>query len=97
MGPWTHGAWARPDWSKFGPLSFGSNTAEYYRQTLETPFFNFYLKDKGPFNPAEATVFNTGTNEWKTYPAWPPCPAYRTRPIRAATTSIQRLPASRAP
>ncbi|WP_216689353.1 CocE/NonD family hydrolase [Hymenobacter siberiensis] len=72
MGPWTHGAWARPDWSKFGPLSFGSNTADTFRKTLETPFFNFYLKDKGSFNPAEATVFNTGTNEWKTYPAWPP-------------------------
>ncbi|GAA3982838.1 CocE/NonD family hydrolase [Hymenobacter antarcticus] len=72
MGPWTHGAWARPDWSKFGPLSFGSNTAQTYRETLETPFFNFYLKDKGSFNPAEATVFNTGTNEWKTYAAWPP-------------------------
>ncbi|MDO7851325.1 CocE/NonD family hydrolase [Hymenobacter convexus] len=75
MGPWTHGAWARPDWSKFGSLSFGSNTAETFRQTLETPFFNFYLKDKGSFNPAEATVFNTGTNEWKMYPAWPPAPS----------------------
>jgi putative CocE/NonD family hydrolase len=72
MGPWTHGAWSRPDWSKFGPLSFGQNTAAYYRQQLETPFFNFYLKDKGTFNAAEATVFDTGTNEWKTYPAWPP-------------------------
>ena len=75
MGPWTHGAWSRADWSKFGPLNFGSNTAKYYRQNLETPFFNFYLKDKGTFDPAEATVFNTGTNEWKTYPAWPPAPA----------------------
>ncbi|MDB5234375.1 MAG: X-Pro dipeptidyl-peptidase [Hymenobacter sp.] len=72
MGPWTHGAWARQDWSTFGSLSFGSNTAQTFRETLETPFFNFYLKDKGSFNPAEATVFNTGTNEWKTYPAWPP-------------------------
>ncbi|QKG58825.1 CocE/NonD family hydrolase [Hymenobacter sp. BRD128] len=72
MGPWTHGAWSRPDWSKFGPLSFGQNTAAYYRQQLETPFFNYYLKDKGTFNAAEATVFDTGTNEWKTYPAWPP-------------------------
>ena len=72
MGPWTHGAWARPDWSTFGPLSFGSNTAQTFRQTLETPFFNFYLKDKGTFDPAEATVFNTGTDEWKSYPAWPP-------------------------
>ena len=72
MGPWTHGAWSRPDWSSFGPLSFGSNTAQTFREALETPFFNFYLKDKGTFNPAEATVFNTGTNEWKTYAAWPP-------------------------
>jgi len=72
MGPWTHGAWSRPDWSKFGPLTFGQNTAQYYRQQLETPFFNFYLKDKGTFNAAEATVFDTGTNEWKTFPAWPP-------------------------
>jgi len=80
MGPWTHGAWARPDWSRFGPLSFGSNTAQTFRETLETPFFNFYLKDKGAFNPAEATVFNTGTNEWKTYTAWPP-PATKTRTL----------------
>lgn len=72
MGPWTHGAWSRPDWTTFGPLDFGANTARYYRQTLETPFFNHYLKDKGAFNPAEATVFNTGTNAWQTYPAWPP-------------------------
>jgi len=72
MGPWTHGAWSRADWSKYGPLNFGQNTAQYYRQQLETPFFNYYLKDKGSFNPAEATVFDTGSNEWKTYPAWPP-------------------------
>jgi len=75
MGPWTHGAWARPDWSKFGPYSFGQNTAQHYRQTLETPFFNYYLKGKGTFNPAEATVFDTGLNEWKDYPTWPPKPA----------------------
>ena len=72
MGPWTHGAWSRADWSKYGPLSFGQNTAAYYRQQLETPFFNYYLKDKGSFNPAEATVFDTGSNDWKTYPTWPP-------------------------
>ncbi len=72
MGPWTHGAWARPEWRKFGPYDFGQNTAQHYRQTLETPFFNYYLKGKGSFNPAEATVFDTGVNQWKDYPAWPP-------------------------
>ena len=57
MGPWTHGAWARPDWSRFGPLSFGSNTAQTFRQTLETPFFNFYLKDKGAFRAVSEFVY----------------------------------------
>jgi putative CocE/NonD family hydrolase len=72
MGPWTHGAWSRPTWSSFGPLKFGQNTAETYRLTLETPFFNYYLKNKGSFNPAEATMFDTGTNQWQTFAAWPP-------------------------
>ncbi|OGX82861.1 X-Pro dipeptidyl-peptidase [Hymenobacter coccineus] len=72
MGPWTHGAWSRPDWSKFGPYDFGQNTAQYYRQTLETPFFNYYLKGKGTFGAPEATMFDTGLNQWKDYPTWPP-------------------------
>lgn len=72
MGPWTHGAWARPDWSRFGPFGFGQNTAQHYRQALETPFFNYYLKGKGTFGAAEATVFDTGLNQWKDYAAWPP-------------------------
>ena len=72
MGPWTHGAWARSEWSGFGPFRFGQNTAKWYRDHLETRFFAHYLKGQGDFQPAEATVFNTGTNEWQTYPAWPP-------------------------
>lgn len=72
MGPWTHGAWSRPDWSSFSNLNFGSNTAKYFQEELELKFFNFYLKDKGQWNAAEATVFDTGTNEWKTFETWPP-------------------------
>lgn len=72
MGPWTHGAWAREDWSQFGPLSFGQNTAKYYRDNLESTFFAFHLKDKGKFEAPEALVFDTGKNEWKSFDAWPP-------------------------
>jgi len=71
MGPWTHGAWANSSWEKFGPLEFGQNVNDYYREK-ETAFFNFYLKDKGQFNEAEATVFETGSNQWKQYSTWPP-------------------------
>ena len=72
MGPWFHGGWARSDGSRLGDISFGSKTSEYYRQNIELQFFNFYLKDKGDLKLPEATVFNTGANEWKSYDHWPP-------------------------
>lgn len=72
MGPWTHGGWASPEWTKYGTYDFGSNTSKYFQDSLQTKFFNFYLKDKGQFKAAEATVFETGTNQWKNYSRWPP-------------------------
>ncbi|RXK80972.1 CocE/NonD family hydrolase [Filimonas effusa] len=71
MGPWTHGAWARGNWSKFSTYEFGSNVNDYYHE-LEFNFFCWHLKQKGSFNQAEATVFVTGTNEWKSFSHWPP-------------------------
>ena len=72
MGPWTHGAWERKEWSQFGNYDFGSNTSKFFQDSIEANFFNFYLKDKGNFNNSEATVFETGTNQWKNYTTWPP-------------------------
>ena len=72
MGPWTHGAWAGGDWSRFSTHEFGSNTSNYFQDSLQSVFFNFYLKDKGNFNAAKATVFETGSNQWKKYSSWPP-------------------------
>ncbi len=71
MGPWTHGAWSRPGWDKFGSYNFNSNTSQYFQDSLQTVFFNYYLRDKGQFNAAEATLFETGTNEWKHFAKWP--------------------------
>lgn len=71
MGPWTHGAWTRSDWNKFAGYQFGSNVNSYY-QELEFNFFTYYLKGKGSFEAGEATVFITGSNEWKSYSHWPP-------------------------
>lgn len=71
MGPWNHGGWTSENWNHFGHLNFGSNTSAYFQQ-MEYNFFNFYLKDKGSFNPAEATVFETGSNTWREYSSWPP-------------------------
>jgi putative CocE/NonD family hydrolase len=72
IGPWIHGGWARTDGSSLGNVSFGSNTSFYYRDSVELPFFTYYLKNRGTLNHAEATMFMTGKNEWRKFDHWPP-------------------------
>ena len=72
MGPWTHGSWAGAEWSRFATHEFGSNTSNFFQDSIQSTFFNFYLKDKGNFNVAEATIFETGSNQWRNYSSWPP-------------------------
>lgn len=78
MGPWTHGAWSAANWTKFGTYEFGGNLNQYYKEEIETKFFNYYLRDKGRFDAAEATVFETGSNQWKQYNQWPPAESKNT-------------------
>jgi putative CocE/NonD family hydrolase len=72
VGPWNHGGWRGRTGDKLGAIEFGSNTAQYYRKNIELPWFNYWLKDKGKLELAEATTFETGANEWRTYDSWPP-------------------------
>ena len=72
MGPWFHGGWSRSAGSLLGDIRFGSNTAEFYRSEIELPFFNCALKDKCDRQQPEAYVFETGSNRWRKYDAWPP-------------------------
>ena len=71
MGPWRHGGWGRGDGATLGPLAFSTKTSEFYREQIEFPFFQYYLKGKGTPNLPEAWVFETGANEWKQYDHWP--------------------------
>jgi putative CocE/NonD family hydrolase len=72
MGPWTHGAWGREEGQKLGSVDFHAKTSEYYREHIELPFFRRFLKGDTNFNLAEAHVFQTGTDQWRKYDAWPP-------------------------
>ena len=74
-GPWFHGGWVRGTGSSFGDINFQQPTSTYYQQNMELPFFKYYLKNEGDFNPAEATIFVTGSNEWKKFKTWPPADA----------------------
>jgi hypothetical protein len=73
MGPWYHGQWSSLDGTKLGHVQFGANTAHYYQNNIELPFFNYFLKGKGDISQlAEANIFFSGANQWKQYPQWPP-------------------------
>lgn len=71
MGPWSHGGWGRVDGDELGQARFGAKTSLWYRSELELPFFERFLKDRDA-TIAEATVFETGANRWRTFESWPP-------------------------
>jgi putative CocE/NonD family hydrolase len=72
-GPWSHGQWSNNTAYSMGNIHFGSNTSEYFQQHFEIPFFNYFLKSKGSIDSiAEANIFITGTNEWRSFAQWPP-------------------------
>lgn len=72
MGPWTHGSWIASKGDSLGDFYFGSNTAEYYRENVLIPFFNYYLKGIGKPLSDDAYVFNTGSNKFYSFDKWPP-------------------------
>jgi len=74
VGPWVHGGWARGPGDHLGDAQFAARTSEYFRAAMQFPFFEFYLKGKGSAIP-KAWVFETGTNVWRKYDAWPPAQA----------------------
>jgi len=71
VGPWVHGGWALTDGDHLGDVQFAAKTSEFFRTNIQLPFFEYYLKGKGAAVP-KAYVFETGTNVWRKYDAWPP-------------------------
>ena len=83
LGPWNHGQWARQRADSLGKIAWESNTAEFF-QNLQKQWFDYWLKDAGVNSAgsqtfSEATCFQTGSNQWKTYSSWPPKEAHATK------------------
>ncbi|HEU4698638.1 MAG TPA: CocE/NonD family hydrolase [Gemmatimonadales bacterium] len=72
LGPWFHGGWLLPGGDSLGPIRLGSNTADYFRAEIQRPWFAYWLHGKGDGRFPEARVFETGTNAWRSFDAWPP-------------------------
>ena len=71
MGPWQHGGWSG-EGDHLGNVRFGAKTGVFFREQIEYPFFLYHLKGKGEPAIPEAYMFETGTNQWRRYDAWPP-------------------------
>lgn len=61
LGPWNHGEWGRSN----------EKSAQDFRE-LQKKWFDYWLKGIGNGRFNEATTYQTGSNEWKTYTLWPP-------------------------
>jgi putative CocE/NonD family hydrolase len=72
VGPWSHEQWFLGEGDSLGELDFGPKTSEFFRQNIEFPFFEYYLRNKGQLQLPKAYVFETGTNRWRAYDSWPP-------------------------
>ena len=72
VGPWLHGGWNSMLGNQLGHINFGSPTSRHFQTEVQFPFFQCHLKDRCESPLAEATVFETGSNVWRTYGTWPP-------------------------
>jgi hypothetical protein len=96
MGPWSHGQWSRGDGDRLGNLDFRSKTGARYREEVEFAFFDRHL-DGGAAPPvAEATMFQTGSHEWRRYDAWPPPEVARRSFFLGAGRRLTAAPSSEA-
>jgi len=72
LGPWNHGQWGGGDVTHLAGYDMGGNTAHYFQQNIQKKWFDHWLKGKDDGTFAEANIFETGSNQWKTYTSWPP-------------------------
>ena len=71
-GPWNHGGWGHGPGNSLGGIPFGSDTSVFFRRNIEAPWFAYWLKDKGKLPLKEAMLFQTGSDIWTSFDAWPP-------------------------
>jgi putative CocE/NonD family hydrolase len=72
IGPWGHGDWLRSAGRKLGPLDFNSDTGTWFRNQVLFLFFEHFLKNAPMPDIPGVFAFETGANQWRRYPTWPP-------------------------
>ena len=73
-GPWNHGGWQRKG-DFLGSIPLGTESGTEVQTQIQAPFFAYWLHGKGAQPDFTAKMFQSGSNVWKTYAAWPPAGA----------------------
>jgi uncharacterized protein len=71
MGPWNHGGWGGRG-RKLAAVDFGTDSGNYFRREILAPFFNYHLHGKGILKLPEASIYRSGSNQWRSYDSWTP-------------------------
>lgn len=72
MGPWSHGGWNSSSGLTLGDIRFGvESPSEYFRERIELPLLNYYLKGAPMPDVSRVTLFSSGDNRWHRFDEWP--------------------------
>jgi putative CocE/NonD family hydrolase len=72
IGPWNHAGWMHTHGTKLSVVNLGSDTGAFFRRNIQAPWFAYWLYGTGSLPVKEAMIFETGSNQWKSYDTWPP-------------------------
>ena len=79
-GPWNHGGWqGTGDHVANGAVPIGTNSGEEFKDQIQAPFFRYWLHGSGARPDWRVKIFQSGSNHWRTYAAWPPAGATTTQ------------------
>ena len=70
LGPWRHSGVLHYG-SELGPLRFTGDTAKQFRDDVQKPFLDGFLKDGRVEEIPPVVTYATGQNEWKARESWP--------------------------
>ena len=78
-GPWYHGEWSDDKGDSIGIIPFGGHETAVEFRSIRAAFFRHYLHGRGDKPAWQVSTFQSGSNTWRTYTAWPPQDAKLTK------------------
>lgn len=59
LGPWAHGSWLKKEFDHLADASLGKGLSQWFMDTIEFPFFEWYLEGKGEKPMDKVQIFTS--------------------------------------